>query len=192
MQDAETPETSTPLPVTVVVSRRPAEGAEARLLGWAAGITAAAERFPGHLGAQIYPPTPPDREDVVIAFSFADAGALSVWERSPERLAWIERARPFTVGQQTAHAVSGFEGIFAPTIGATTTPPPRWKTAVVIALALYPASLLLNWLLVPHIASWNLFVRVLITTALIVPFMVWAGVPWITARLRRWLRPAAP
>jgi antibiotic biosynthesis monooxygenase (ABM) superfamily enzyme len=182
--------TAEPLPVTVVVSRRPVEGAEHALLDWAEGITAAAAAFPGHLGAQVFPPVAPDRDDLVIAFSFADAESLSAWEHSSERSAWIDRARPLTAGSQTAHAVSGFEGIFAPVAQATASPPPRWKTAVVIALALYPASLLLNWLLVPSMGSWNLFVRVLVTTALIVPFMVWLGVPWISARLHRWLRPS--
>jgi antibiotic biosynthesis monooxygenase (ABM) superfamily enzyme len=191
MQEPEQPVTTEPLPVTVVVSRRPAPGAEQELLEWAAGISAAAAHFPGHLGAQVYPPMAPDREDVVIAFSFADAAALSVWEHSDERRSWIERARGVTVGTQTAHALSGFEGIFAPVTQATVTPPPRWKSAVVIALALYPASLVINWLVVPLVGSWNLFLRVLVTTALIVPFMVWLGVPWISARLRRWLRPSS-
>ncbi len=172
MDPTATHPASLPLPVTVVVSRRPVPGASTELLQWARGISHAASQFPGHLGAQIYEPAPPGCEDLVIAFSFANAADLSGWENSDERRSWIDRAREITVGTQTAHGLSGFEGIFAPVARASTAPP-RWKTAAVIAMALYPASLLINWLLVPHLGSWNLFLRVLLTTALIVPS--WCG-----------------
>lgn len=174
------------LPVTVVVSRRPVPGHEADLLEWAHGIVAAASAFPGHVAAQVYPSAPPDRDDVVIAFTFADAHTLSGWEHSDARREWLEQAAPLTTGAARTHAVTGFESLFAT---RTTRPatPPRWKTATVIGLALFPASLLLNWLLVPHLASWNVALRVLTTTLIIVPFMVWAGVPWLSRWLAPWL-----
>lgn len=183
---------NTQLPVTVVVSRRPVPGHEADLAAWAHGISNAASVFPGHLGAQVFEATA-DREDVVIVFSFASADVLAAWERSPERAEWIAKAGPLTVGPQEAHTVSGFESLFSPTARVVASPPPRWKTATIIFLALYPMSLLINWLLGntgigQHIASWNLFLRVLLTTALIVPYMAWVGVPFLTKRLHTWLR----
>lgn len=84
--------------------------------------------------------------------------------------------------------MSGFESIFAPS--TSTTAVPRWKTAVVIALAIYPASLVVNLALGPLVGGWALPLRVLVTTAILVPFMVWAGVPWLTRRLDRWLHRA--
>ena len=176
-----------PLPVTVVVSRRPAPGREADLVSWANDISAVAAKFDGHLGAQVYPPARPEREDLVIAFSFATAANLSAWESSAERAEWLRKSEPLVEGALQAHAVSGFEGIFAPSVHATTSPPPRWKTAIVIACALYPASLLLNWLVIPHVASWNIALRVLLSTALIVPWMTWLGVPYLTRWLKPWL-----
>jgi antibiotic biosynthesis monooxygenase (ABM) superfamily enzyme len=92
------------------------------------------------------------------------------------------------VGEARTHAVSGFEGIFSYAPGQPVMPPPRWKTAAIIALALYPMSVLLNWLLGPHIAGWNIFLRVLLTTAIVVPYMAWVGVPYLTKWLRGWLR----
>ncbi len=188
MSAFDVPDGPSNLAVTVVVSRRPAPGREAELTEWAHGIIAAAEQFPGHLGGRVFPPSPTDSEDLVIAFSFATAQDLSVWESSPVRQEWLDRAGPLIVGPHRSHAVSGFEGLFAPSVGAAAAPPPRWKTATIIALALYPASLLINWLLAPHLSSLNLFLRVLVTTALLVPFMVWVGVPWLSRWLARWLR----
>ena len=175
------------LPVTAVVSRRPAPGREQELEDWARGIVAVAEQFEGHLDAQVYP-AGPDRDDLVIAFSFASAEALSAWERSEERRAWVRRAEPLVAGPATSHALSGFESIFAAPL-RTSSPPPRWKTAVVIATALYPASFVLTWLLAPRVADLPLWLRVLLTVALVVPWMTWLGVPGVSRLLRRWLHP---
>ncbi len=180
----------THLPVTVVVARRPVPGREPELVRWANGITDAAGAFHGHLGAQVYPPAPPDREDLVIAFSFATAEDLSAWEHSPVRQEWLERSKPLIVGSQKAHAVSGFEGIFSPIVQASRTPPPRWKTAMIIGLALFPMSVLVNWLIGPRIAGWNVVPRVALSTLIVVPYMTWLGVPWLTKWLHGWLNPA--
>ena len=185
----DSPATASALPVTVVISRRPAPGREAELLEWAHGIRDAASRFPGHLGAEIYPPKAPDCDDLVLAFSFANAEALTAWEHSDERQSWLDRGASLLEGEVRTHAVSGFEGIFAPAPGGGVVPPPRWKTAAIIAMALYPVSLLLNWLLGPHLAPLNIFVRVLINVAIIVPYRAWVGVPYLTRWLRNWLHP---
>jgi antibiotic biosynthesis monooxygenase (ABM) superfamily enzyme len=179
---------SSHLPVTVVLARRPAPGREADLVAWAHDITDVAATFPGHLGAQIYPPNA-DSTDVVVAFTFASSHELSAWEHSTERQEWLARAQPLVQGEARAHGVSGFEGIFSHAPGETVVPPPRWKTATIIALALYPVSVLLNWLLGPHIATWNVWLRVALNVAIIVPYMAWIGVPYLTRWLRGWLRP---
>ena len=175
------------LPVTVVISRTPAPGKEDELVAWAYGVQEAASRFPGHLGAQIYPPSTSDCNELVMAFSFASAETLSEWEHSDERREWLRKAERLIVGEARAHAASGFESIFSHAPGQAVVPPPRWKTATIIAMALYPISLLLNWLLGPHIAGWNIFLRVALTTVIVVPYMAWLGVPYLTRWLRAWL-----
>ncbi|MBI1349908.1 MAG: antibiotic biosynthesis monooxygenase [Actinomycetales bacterium] len=175
------------LPVSVVISRTPIPGREADLVAWAEGIATVAEQFPGHLGARIYPPEESDRGELVLAFSFRDAESLSAWEHSAQRRDWLRRLDGLIVGEARTHSVSGFEGIFAHAPGQPVLPPPRWKTATIIALALYPVSLLLTWLLAPRIADWNLFLRVLLTVVIIVPYMAWLGVPYLSRWLRGWL-----
>ena len=172
------------LPVTVVVSRRPAAGREAALAAWAQGLLDLAGRFPGYLAGEVMS-THDAEGDLVVAISWANADAVHFWERSEERDAWLARADDLLEGPARPQLVSGFESIFAPS--ASSTPVPRWKTAVVIALAIYPASLVVNLVLGPAIAGWPLPLRVLVTTAVLVPFMVWAGVPWLSRRLDGWL-----
>lgn len=175
------------LPVTAVVARRPAPGREAELEAWAHGIVETAAAFPGHRGAQILPPGA-DRDELVVAFSFDSAEELSAWEHSPERAAWVAKASGLTAGPATAHSLSGLESIFSAPLRASS-PPPRWKTAVVIAIALYPMAFLVSWLVAPQIAEWPLWAKVLVNVALIVPWMAWLGVPWVSRLLKRWLHP---
>ena len=56
-----------------------------------------------------------------------------------------------------------------------------------IALAIYPMSLLVSWLIGPRIADWPIALRVLFTTLLVVPYMSWLGVPYLSRWLRGWL-----
>ena len=175
------------LPVTVVVSRRPAPGRERDLERWADGLLELAARFPGHLAGEVM--RAGDAEgDLVVAISWANADAVHFWERNEERAAYLATADVLLAGPARPELVSGFESIFAPSTSAV--PVPRWKTAVVIALAIYPASLLVQLVLGPVLGGWPLPLRVLATTAVLVPFMVWAGVPWLSRRLDRWLHRA--
>lgn len=184
------------LPVTVVVSRQPKPGREADLVAWAHAVAEAASAFPGHLGAQVFAPRPPDRSDLVIVFSFRTARELADWEHSAVRQEWLARADAISQGAQHGHALTGFESIFAPSVGATKSPPPRWKTGVIIGLALFPLSLLLNLVVTPYLpASGNVLVdvlvRVTVSVLVIVPYMVYFAVPRLTKALRGWLHPKA-
>jgi antibiotic biosynthesis monooxygenase (ABM) superfamily enzyme len=66
---------------------------------------------------------------------------------------------------------------------------PRYKTAVVIWLAIYPALTLTLALLGGVLAPLPLFLRTLILTGLLVPIMVYALVPAVTRLLAGWLKP---
>jgi antibiotic biosynthesis monooxygenase (ABM) superfamily enzyme len=70
--------------------------------------------------------------------------------------------------------------------------PPRWKTAVLIWLAIYPSITFLLWLAGPRIASWPLPLRTLAITAVLVPLMVFLLIPAIQRLLAPWLRPRRP
>jgi antibiotic biosynthesis monooxygenase (ABM) superfamily enzyme len=172
------------LPVTIVVARRPAPGRERELDEWATGLLELASRFPGHLAGEVMS-THDEAGDLVIAVSWENSDAVHFWERSPERDAWLARADPLLSEPARPQTVSGFESIFAPTSSASAVP--RWKTATVIALAIYPASLLLGLVLAPHLTEWPSALRQLATTAILVPYMSWVGVPWLSRRLNGWL-----
>lgn len=173
--------------MTVAIARTPAPGREEELVTWAHGIASAAEAYDGHLGARILRTGDEPTADVVVAFSFDSAEHLQAWEGSSVRADWLRRLEGLVVGAATTHAVSGFESIFSRSGTGPVSPPPRWKTAVVIGLALYPASVLLGWALGPVTQGWSVWARALLTTLLVVPYMAWVGVPYLSRALRRWL-----
>jgi antibiotic biosynthesis monooxygenase (ABM) superfamily enzyme len=66
--------------------------------------------------------------------------------------------------------------------------PPRWKTAVVVWLAIYPSITFVLWLAGPKIQGWPLAVRTLAITAVVVPLMVFVLLPGLQRLLAPWLR----
>ena len=70
--------------------------------------------------------------------------------------------------------------------------PPRWKTALVIWLAIYPSITVILWLAGPQMASWPLAFRTLAITAVLVPLMVFLLLPALQRLLAPWLRPRHP
>jgi antibiotic biosynthesis monooxygenase (ABM) superfamily enzyme len=66
--------------------------------------------------------------------------------------------------------------------------PPRWKLAILVWLAIFPALTLLLWLIGPEIRDWPLALRTLALTAVLVPVMVFVLLPALQRLLAGWLR----
>ena len=67
--------------------------------------------------------------------------------------------------------------------------PPRWKTAMVVWIAIYPSITLLLWLAGPLLLRLPLMLRTLVLTGILVPLLVFVLLPFLQKRLRRWLHP---
>jgi antibiotic biosynthesis monooxygenase (ABM) superfamily enzyme len=66
-------------------------------------------------------------------------------------------------------------------------PPPRWKTAVLIWLGIYPTITLNLFLLGPLIADFPLPLKTLCLTLIVVPIMVWVVLPFLQKMLKGWM-----
>lgn len=186
--------------VTTSVARRIEAGHEHDFVTWTDAGIALARTFPGFLGGGWLRSTKHPDEYYVV-YRFADAAALADWNDSPVRKAWLTRGEGVAVEYAT-HRLSGIEGWFEPqshltnavrvvagdSAAATSAPPPRWKQTITIWLGFFPMSLLINFLLIPHLGALPLAVKTLIATLVNTPLMVYLVLPWITARLARWLR----
>lgn len=65
--------------------------------------------------------------------------------------------------------------------------PPRYKTALLIWLAIYPSINLLFWLLGDWLAQLPLLLRTLVLTGMLVPLMVFVMLPLLQRVFGRWL-----
>jgi uncharacterized protein len=68
--------------------------------------------------------------------------------------------------------------------------PPRYKSAVVIWLAIYPALTVTLFLLGPVLTPLPLVLRTLVLTVILVPAMVYLLVPGVQRLLASWLKPS--
>jgi uncharacterized protein len=67
-------------------------------------------------------------------------------------------------------------------------PPPKYKTSIVVWLAIYPLITLILWLFGPYLMQIPLPLRTLLLTAVLVPIMVYGAIPLWQRILRRWLQ----
>jgi hypothetical protein len=173
----------------VLVEREVAPGHERDFERWIDELLRAAARFPGFLGGGVLRPTALGQPWHIV-YRFADPAQQQRWETSTER-ARLLAAGDDLMSERAVRRVSGLETWFAMP-GRTAPAPPRWKMAVVTVLAVFPLALLINALLLPHLAMLPLALRVLVFTLILTPTMTWVVMPRLTRLLGGWLYPSGP
>ncbi len=183
--------TPRPSTVTVVVTHRVKQGAEARYRAWQRDIDAAVRRFEGFVSTEVFEPSG-EQPDWVVVFRFDDAAHLQAWLDSEERARCLDLAAPLLDGWDL-HRISGGLGGWFQANGdpATTRTPPRWKQAAVVLLALYPTVMTLRLLLTPRLSDLPSAVTVLLGNVLSVAALTWLLMPPLTRALGWWLDPRA-
>ncbi|CAM3667140.1 antibiotic biosynthesis monooxygenase [Pseudomonas wadenswilerensis] len=172
---------STP-PVTLMVTRRVADGRYQDLMAWLHEGEQLATDFPGYLGSGVLAP-PPQGDEFQIIFRFTNEQTMHAWEHSASRKAWLDRGNGL-FAEPLEQRVSGLEGWFG---SNPVQRPPRWKQAVAIWLAFFPVSLLFNLLFGHWLGALDLVPRILLSTLGLTPLMVYFFIPLSTRLLANWL-----
>jgi uncharacterized protein len=176
---------------TVVVQRVPADRVQ-NFLEFQRGLTAAAERFAGYRGTELYPP-PERQSDWVAVIHFSDNDTLQHWLDSPVRAEWIKKLRDEIGDFQLKTLPSGFGAWFAGLeTGPEGEPPPSWKIAMTVLLGLYPTVMVLAIFLGPHLSFLGMAFSMLISNILSVSLTQWVVIPPLMNVLGPWLRANAP
>ncbi|QYJ19837.1 antibiotic biosynthesis monooxygenase [Achromobacter sp. ES-001] len=170
-------------PVTMLVTRHIAPERYSDFLSWMRQGEILAAGFPGFLGSGVLQP-PEGGDQYQIVLRFTDEASLLRWEKSLPRRMWLERGANL-VRASHEHRVKGTDGWFAPKAASA---PPRWKQAVSIWLAYFPVLLVFSILVSEHLSVLPVFWRVLITSVILTPIMVFICIPVISRVLQRWLR----
>jgi uncharacterized protein len=171
-------------PLTVVVTWRVRKGREKEFEAWRHEIASAALQFPGHMGVNVILPSGAGREYRVI-FRFDTYEHLRVWQDSDIRRELLKKAEPFRETPPSYRLESGLEYWFAPP--GVPTSPPRWKMALVTVVGVWPAGMLVPWLLRPLIGGVPSVLQALLGAAGIVILLTWVIMPLLVKILKRWL-----
>jgi uncharacterized protein len=171
-------------PLTVVVTWRVKQGCEGEFEAWRHEISAAALKFPGHMGIDVILPGT-TRGEYVVVFRFDTYQHLRAWQESDIRRELLEMAEPFREKEPSYRLESGLEYWFAPP--GVPASPPRWKMAIVTVLGVWPVSLLVSWLLMPLIGRQPPMLQALVIAVGIVILLTWVVMPVLVRILKPWL-----
>jgi uncharacterized protein len=174
-------------PVTTTITRRVKPGHEPFYESFLEGIIAAASRFPGHLGVEVFRPQSASTGEYRVVYRFDTGEHLRAWLDSDERARWLERAEPHVIGPMRTRFLTGLETWFTLPERPGTPPPPPYKMAVLTWITIFPLITVVVIALDPLLEQLTLIPRLAVTTAATVPIMTWLVMPRMTRLFHRWL-----
>lgn len=174
----------------IAISRRPRPGKVAEFEKATRGVIAAAGNFAGYLDSSVLRPEAADGE-WRLTLRFADEESLARWRQSGEQKAWVGLADALTSQEPRVERANGLEAWFT-LPDRRTAPPPKWKTAIVSGIAIYPMISVMPSLVGPLIASVPGWAANLVGVAIMTPLMTWVVMPSVTRVFRFWLYPGEP
>jgi len=176
-------------PATRVFRRRVHAGSEERYEDWLTGISQTAAGSPGSQGTTILRPAERGSEYVAI-MQFENTESLEAWLGSADRERWMSRLGAVDICQEDVATLTGMERWLTQLPGPGA-PPPRYKSAALVLLGLYPLVLALDVVLGPLLSNLPGPVGLLISLLVSVAIMVWSVLPWLTRVFHGWLHHGA-
>ena len=171
-------------PVTVTVARVVRPDRREAFEQWAENVLGIAAGFPGNLGASLLHPGPGSSEYHLV-YRFQDDESLAAWERSSERRSALAHVEEMVDDVRYARA-SGLESFFT----RSPQPGPRWRLTLLTILAVFAITSLLQLFVMPHLASWPLELRLLLSATVVVLLLGQVVMPTLTRVLAGWLHPS--
>lgn len=178
-------------PATILVTASPAPGLEHQWEQALGELVRTSLSFAGHLGTTVLKPTAQGPGQYRIIAKFDSAEHMVQWRDSKERQRHIERIAQFEARPADIHYVTGLETWFELPhhAEAALPPPPKYKMAVIIWIAVYAAVLPLIALLKPLMSPLPALLGSAILAAISVAMMTWLVMPALTWVFRFWLYP---
>jgi antibiotic biosynthesis monooxygenase (ABM) superfamily enzyme len=164
-------------------------GMEPEFWKWLRKIHAFQAKFPGYAGVYIQPPDPATPGQWTTLLRFNSPQDLENWFASPVRLELLAEAKSMVKSTSFQKLTSSFPGWF-PLDQTTGQRPPKWKTAILVLLGLFPIVILLKHFLLPILLSiLNPTFANAINTMGSVSFVTWVSMPILIKSFNWWLMP---
>jgi len=145
------------------------------------------DRFPGTSGSMVFRQEVDGDVEFSILKRFAGETDHDAWMNSTGFARWRDAAAPATPTRDHVHRYSGMESFFVS--AQAPDPPPRWKMALLLMIAVYPMSLTVSRWIAPALANVSLFAGAFITSVIMVISMTYVIVPLLTRLFQGWLEP---
>ncbi len=174
-------------PVAMVLTHRVRKEKVPDYLAWRRKVIAAQALYPGYLATEFFEPHKGQDEWVdIIRYDSVDH--LDAWLNSKDRVELLKEL-DHIVESRHEHRVTGLEGWFAlnRAPGGLISPPPPWKQALSVLLALYPTVMILGYITGPFLKDLPLPTSMLIGNALSVSALTWLFMPRVSRWLSFWL-----
>ena len=148
------------------------------------------QRYNGFLGAELIPPETKAGEHQVIV-KFASEEALAAWDASADRRNIFAQMQHHAEGTPQHRRLDVMEEWFVGPEVPAAARPPRWKTAVVTWLGIWPLVSLSSYFVAPWLLELGLpfLIVTAVNVAVMVTLMVYLVAPTLTRLLRGFLVP---
>jgi len=172
-----------PEPVTVTVARVVRPDRREAFERWAENVLGLASHFPGNLGVSLLRPGPGSSEYHLV-YRFEDDESLAAWERSSERRSALAHVEEMVDDARYARVI-GLDSFFT----RPATPGPRWRLTLLTIGAVFAITSLFQLLVTPHLQSWPVEARLLLSAVVVVLLLGSVVMPLLTRVFAGWLRP---
>ena len=171
--------------VTAVSSVRVRPDSTAEFRALHGEVLSALANSPGFLRCDLFEPVQGVQEDTVVVLAFDSREHLDRWLRSDERRQILERMDEYTEGDRTINVVGGFAGWFPAPGGHQVK---KWKTAVVVMMAIVPITLLYTAVRLLLFPDAHVLLSTVIGNLVGVAILTWLAMPFLTSWLQGWLQ----
>jgi uncharacterized protein len=182
--------TTSPEPVTVVVTRRVRAGREMAYEAWLDRLIKEASALPGYLGTTIHRPAPRGPREYTSIFRFDSVDHLRAFEESDLRRRALAGVTDLVEADAIWRQLTGLELWFTPPPGTVVPQPSRLRMALVMIVVVYGLVLSIGQLVALVLGDAPARLRLLLTIALEVFLMTYVLMPRLTRLLARWIYPS--
>lgn len=155
---------------------------------WEQKIQSAQAKYPGYRGVYLAPPAPGRTDEWTTLLRFDSPASLETWFASEERTKLLAEANQLVKSTHIQNLSSSYPGWF-PSDQETGKQPPRWKTAVLVLLSLFPVVLTLRRYFLPLLGGINTTAAIAINSVFSVALVSWVAMPFFVRLFKWWLLP---
>ncbi len=171
------------MPIHVAITRKVKPGCERAFEESIRQLFQSSLERHGVLGVHlISPPHGSNNREYGILRTFANEHERDEFYRSELFRNWDKQVARLTEGERTYRELHGLEAWFR-----TTSPPARWKMALLTWLGVWPTSWLVGTLIGPRVSHFPPFLSSAIFAAVIVVCLTWMVMPLLAKLFHSWL-----